>query len=77
MEEQAQAMNCSIHELAYHYLTKAICKEADDGVTPEEIVRVLAELREDLAVGVEALLASAGKASAEEAREWADTNLRK
>jgi hypothetical protein len=76
LEERAQAMGCSIHELACHYLTEAICEGADDAVTPEAIMDVLAELREDLAVGIESMLASAGKVSPDEAREWTDKNLR-
>lgn len=76
LEARAGVLGCSIHELACHYLTNALKEEREDDVSTESVVELLNELREDLAVGIESLLASAGKVTVEEARKWADENLR-
>jgi hypothetical protein len=76
LELRAKELGVSIHELSCHYVTTAIYADSDEEASPESVVAMLVELREDLALGVESLLASAGKVSAEEARKWADKNLR-
>lgn len=50
---------------------------APDATNLPAVTKILTLLREDLATMTLALLVEAGKASAEEAQEWVDRNLRK
>jgi hypothetical protein len=76
LEKRAAEMQITINDLACHYVTKAFKTGNVEPSPMDPVVELIAELREDLAVSVEAMLSSAGKVSEADARRWADKNLR-
>jgi hypothetical protein len=76
LESRAKALGLSVHDLACHYVTQTVRGKDAAHLSADPVLALLEELREDVAVSVEALLASAGKRTEEEARNWTDKNLR-
>ena len=80
LSTRASALKLSPHELARHYVVKAL---QDSGVSDdvqkslEQFSADLFAMRRDLVISVETLLLSAGALSEEEAREWVRRNLGK
>lgn len=76
---RAARLGVSAHELARQYVIEML-----QAVEEREALRLavtdlqgeIKKLREDVAVTAEVLLASAGKVNEEEARAWADENIR-
>jgi len=76
----AASLKISPHELARHYVVKALQDaSASDGVEKslQELAAHLVAMRRDLVISVETLLLSAGDLNEEEAREWVRRNLGK
>jgi hypothetical protein len=76
---RANTLGVSVHELARHYVMLVLHETQDRKELREAVLalhRELTELRTDLSVSTEALLASAGKASAAHAKDWVKQNLR-
>ena len=69
-------MGISVGDLACHYVTGVVRGETGEQSSPAAVVALLAEMREDIAVSVQHLLASAGRVKAEDALKWTDENLR-
>ena len=76
LEQRAAELGVgSIHELACQYVTGILRGEKAGEPSSGSVAHQLAELREDLRLSVETLLASAGKVKESDARRWADENL--
>lgn len=76
----ASSLKISPHELARHYVVKALQdSEASDGVEKslEQLAAHLIAMRRDLVISVETLLLTAGDLNEEEAHEWVRRNLGK
>ena len=76
----ATSLKISPHELARHYVVKALQGSADsDGVEKslEQLAAHLIGMRRDLIISVETLLLTAGDLNEEEAHEWVRRNLGK
>ena len=76
--ERAAKLKISRHELARFYLLQVLQEEQERTALHDAIVglhRQLVQQREDALLAVEALLASAGKASEAEARTWIKENF--
>ena len=77
LAQRAETLGTSVGEVACHYVTRMVRGDAEEEETsPAVVAKLIAELREDLAVSVEHLLASAGRVKAEDALKWTDENLR-
>lgn len=76
LEQRAQTLGTSVGEVACHYVTKMVRGDGLEEISPAVVARLIAELREDLAVSVEHLLASAGRVKSDDASKWVDENLR-
>ena len=76
LNAKAEILGMSIHQLACHYVTGMVRGNSGDKAPVEQLPAMMAELREDLAISVEILLSLAGKARPQDARKWADENLR-
>jgi hypothetical protein len=76
LEKRARATGLSVGQLACHYVTETIRGKEADKEEGDPLLKALEELREDIAVGVETLLVSAGKTGEIAARKWVDENLR-
>jgi hypothetical protein len=75
---RAELLGVSPHELARHYVVEALqlgehLAAIDQGL--EALHERAQSLQEDLALGIEALLASAGQVTEKQAREWVKTSL--
>jgi predicted transcriptional regulator len=78
LEQQARRLGVSPHELARHLVTEALTATeqlAALGAAVTALHQAMQGLRENLALSVEALLASAGEVEAREARAWVEANL--
>jgi len=78
LAERARALGVSPNELARHYLVEAMGLDGElhslvSGVTA--LHHQIKALRQDLSLGVEALLASAGQVTEKEARAWVESSL--
>src|ERR1700722_11849363 len=70
--ERAARLGVSAHDLARHYLIECLEEAEERSAVRESIVqlrRELLETRKDIAISVEAILASAGSVSATDARK--------
>ena len=82
--EQAESLSSlaseeglSSHQMAHDLVLKALWQHKRGVVEePKALARQIFELREELALVTEKLLARAGKMSEEEAARWADDNMR-
>ena len=75
----AAEQNLGINELARTWVLEQLAQsgESDGGPDAMEwVVLYLMELRKDLALGFETLLAASGKTTPAEARAWANRNFR-
>jgi len=78
--KNASSLKISPHELARHYVVKALQDSApSDGVEQslEQLVAHIVAMRRDLVISVETLLLSAGDLNEEDAHEWVRRNLGK
>ena len=79
LEADAQRQGRGAHEHARQLLTDVL-EDADREQLKEKVLELgqgLLELREDLAVAIEAVLVGAGQVKSDEAKEWVNENLRK
>ena len=75
---RAEELGVSPHLLARHYVTEQLYEAEDRSAARESLTTLqtdLRELRADLALAVEALLVSAGKVPAAEARKWVEESF--
>ncbi len=79
LEEKAKPYQMSVHEYARERLTETILDAANDEMRSllTEVRRDMSELREDLAVTLEIMLAHCSDADPVQIRAWVDDNLRK
>lgn len=78
LSERAARLGVSPHELARHYVVEALVASeelAAVGAAVNTLLYEMQELRQDLALSVEALLASAGKVNGKQAHGWVEANL--
>ena len=86
-EEQAQSLataaaeaNLSSHQMAHDLVLKSLWQqktgEDDDSKMARVLARQIFELREELALVTEKLLAHAGKISEADAAQWVDANMK-
>ncbi len=75
---RSNTLGVSVHDLARHYTLSALRDREDRAELRDAILKLqkeLIELRRDVTTATEALLSSAGKVEAEEAREWVEKTL--
>lgn len=78
LTRRAIALGISPHDLARHYVLELLHCNEERAALRDAIVQLRQEIiesRKDTALSTEALLASAGKASPEEASSWTRENL--
>ena len=78
LSERAARLGVSPHELARHYVVEALVASeelAAIGTAVNALLQEMHGLRQDLALSVEALLASAGEVSEKQARAWVQASL--
>ena len=83
---RADSLGVSVHELARTYMLETLHEERDRAALYQGLIHLrdevkdlrndFSELREDMALSIQALLVRAGKVSAKEAMDWVDTQLR-
>jgi hypothetical protein len=78
LSERAARLGVSSHELARHYVVEALVASeelAAIGTAVNALLHQMHSLRQDLALSVEALLASAGEVSEKQAHAWVEASL--
>lgn len=78
LSERAARLGVSPHELARHYVVEALVASeelAAIGAAANTLLYEMQGLRQDFALSVEALLASAGEISEKQAHGWVEANL--
>ncbi len=78
LSERAARLGVSPHELARHYVVEALVASealAAIGAAVNALLKEFYGLRQDLALSVEALLASAGEVSEPQAHAWVEASL--
>ena len=78
LAERAARLGVSRHELARHYVVEALAAAeelAAVGAAVSALHHEMLGLRQDLALSVEALLASAGEVSEKQAHTWVEASL--
>ena len=78
LAERADCLKVSPHDLARYYVVEALAASqhlSAMGVAIQTLNQELDGLRGDLALSVEALLASAGEVSEKQARAWVEGTL--
>ena len=78
LSERAARLGVSPHELARHYVVEALVASeelAAIGTAVNALLQEMHGLRQDLALSVEALLASAGEVSEKQAHSWVEASL--
>jgi len=78
LSERAARLGVSPHELARHYVVEALVASeelAAIGTAVNALLQEMHGLRQDLALSVEALLASAGEVSEKQAHTWVEASL--
>jgi len=73
LANRAKTLGLSIHQLAEIYVLESLCLVEERSALCEAVKNtnaMVAALRSNLSLSVEALLSAAGKASEEEARKW-------
>lgn len=79
LTERAANLKVSPHELARFYVLQILQEEQERTALHDAVAGLhqqLIQQREDFLLGLEALLASAGKATAEEAHAWIHENYK-
>ena len=78
LAERANCLKVSPHDLARYYVVEALAASqhlTGMGIAMQALNRELNGLRADLALSVEALLASAGEVGEKQARAWVEGTL--
>ena len=78
LAQRADQLGSSAHALARHYVVEQLGEAEDREMLRAEVTALRGELtvlRTDLALAVEALLVSAGKVPAAEARKWVEESF--
>ena len=79
LDERAAKLGVSPHALARHYVMEVLA-EPEERAALRQAVQALsqsvARTHESLALGVEALLCSAGRVEEDKARAWVDLNFK-
>lgn len=78
LAERATRLGVSPHELARHYVLEILQQAEERAALREAVVALHKEItgfREDIALATEALLASAGKVTDQEAHAWVEEHF--
>ena len=78
LADRALRLGVSPHELARYYVIEALEDSEERAAIREALLALrkdIQEARQDVAVSTEALLATAGKVSASEAKAWTKQNV--